>query len=249
MPRGALRRCECLPASLRRAIETPLVTGYGRDDTNDPTGINLVPGKWQPPAKPTAEELAAARLWMQVYDAETATVSAKDLERWITTLVGNMRLASGTGEDDLEMRIRMLSIAVDERAAKHFSKDALKLAWKKFGDFIPTASQLMEFFDELESLERTQAQRLMAVLDAGHKTPPPRAAAVDIDESMRLNRERQDRERRALAAIAEAKYGKMPPMPERAPGESDELFMARLKEWRNGPRLPLSEEHPAETSS
>jgi hypothetical protein len=241
VPRGALRRVACLPESLRKAIETPLVAGYGQDDSDKGGGINLIAGKWEPPTNPTSEELAAARLWMQAYGAETATVAAKDLEKWIATLVANMRLSSGAGEDDIEMRIRMLSLAVDERAAKHFSKDALKLAWKKFGQFIPTASQLMEFFDDLESLERTQAQRLMAVLDAGYKTPPPKAPAMDVDESMRRHREKQERERKALAAIVEAKYGAMPPMPERQLGESDDAFLARLKHWRTLPRLPLPE--------
>lgn len=234
---------------MRKAIETPLVAGYGQDDSDKGGGINLIAGKWEPPANPTSEELAAARLWMQAHNAETATVAAKDLEKWIATLVANMRLSSGAGEDDIEMRIRMLSIAVDDRAAKHFSKDALKLAWKKFGQFIPTASQLMEFFDDLESLERTQAQRLMAVLDAGYKTPPPKAPAMDIDESMRRHREKQEQERKALAAVVAAKYGAMPPMPEREPGESDNSFMNRLNAWRNGPRLPLPEPESAKAET
>lgn len=72
---------------------------------------------------------------------------------------------------------------------------------------------------------------------------------MDVDLSIRINRERQDRERRAIAAAVEAKYGAMPPSPIRQPGESDEMFMARLKEWRNGPRLPLPEPATEEATS
>jgi hypothetical protein len=60
---------------------------------------------------------------------------------------------------------------------------------------------------------------------------------TDIDRSMRLNREQADRERRELAAAVEAKYGAMPPAPIRQPNETDEMFLARLKEWRNSPRV------------
>lgn len=68
-----------------------------------------------------------------------------------------------------------------------------------------------------------------------------------IDLSIQMNREKRELERRALAAIVEAKYGKMPPSPIRQPGETDGMFMDRLKAWRNGPREPLPEEQPAES--
>lgn len=64
------------------------------------------------------------------------------------------------------------------------------------------------------------------------------------DLSTRLNRERADLERRTLAAIVEAKYGAMPPMPVRLAGESDNDWIDRLAAWRNGPRLPLPAEGP-----
>lgn len=61
---------------------------------------------------------------------------------------------------------------------------------------------------------------------------------MEIDRSIRLNREKRERERQALVAVVEAKYGRMPPSPIRQPGETDEMFMARLRSWRNGPRMP-----------
>lgn len=69
---------------------------------------------------------------------------------------------------------------------------------------------------------------------------------TDIDLSTQMNREQADRERRELTAVVEAKYGRMPPSPIRQRGETDEMFLARLREWRYGPRLPLPESHPAE---
>lgn len=223
-----------------------MVPGYGRDDSNAGDGINLVPGVWKPPEHVSAEWAAAARLWTQAYDVEPVPVSPRDLQRWLTALLGNLAKAGGAGRDEIDMRVKLLAVAVDDRAAKHFSKDALKLAWERF-QFTPTAHELMGFFDEMESNERIQAQRLMAVLDAGAKPPPPKAPAMDVDESMRRHREKRELERRALAAIVEAKYGKMPPSPIRQPGETDALFLARLKDWRNGPREPLPEEQPAES--
>lgn len=217
-----------MPESLRAAISTPMVPGYGKDDSDAGGGINLVPGVWKPPSMPTPEELAAARLWMQVYNAEVAVVSEAALRKWLVTFVGNLVVGSGAAESDLDMRVKLLSIAVDERPAKHFTKESLKLAWERF-QFVPTANELMKFFDELESDERTQAQRLMAVLDAGAKSPPPKAPAMDVDESMRRHREKQDRERQELAAIVKARdAAEGGPTWDRLPGENDEAFMGRI---------------------
>jgi hypothetical protein len=69
---------------------------------------------------------------------------------------------------------------------------------------------------------------------------------TDVDPPIETNGERADRERRELAAVVEAKYGRMPPSPIRQRGETDEMFLARLKEWRNGPRLPLPAEQPSQ---
>lgn len=69
---------------------------------------------------------------------------------------------------------------------------------------------------------------------------------MDVDLSIQTNRAKQELERRILAAVVEAKYGRMPPSPIRQPGESDEMFLARLKEWRNGPRERLPESADAE---
>lgn len=165
---------------------------------------------------------------MQAHDAEVGKiVSAKDLEKWLSTLIGNMRLSGSMEERDIGLRIRMLSVAIDEREAKHFSKDSLKLAWAEFGDFIPTASQLMAFFDELESRERTEAQRLMAVLDVASKPPAPKAPPVDIERSIELERQRRDRERAELIAAAGIV---IPPTPPRGPRESDKAYGIRLAE-------------------
>lgn len=230
VPRGALRRHAWLPASLKSAISTPMVPGYGRDDSDAGGGINLVAGVWTPPERPSAEDLAAARLWMQVYDAERAVVSPEALRKWLVTFVGNLVVGSGTAESDLDMRVKLLSAAVDEREAKHFTKESLKLAWDRF-KFVPTANELMKFFDELESDERTQAQRLMAVLDAGSKPPPPKAPAMDVDESIRRHRERQDRERQELAAIVKQRFPQLSQW-DRLPGETDLMFIDRIGEQR-----------------
>jgi hypothetical protein len=71
---------------------------------------------------------------------------------------------------------------------------------------------------------------------------------TDIDRSIRLNREKRELERRALVAVVEAKYGRMPPSPIRQPGETDEMFIARLKEWRNSRRVPVLADTASETA-
>lgn len=206
--------------------------GYGRDDgdVDRGGGINLVPGKWEPPTNPSAEDLAAARLWIQVYDAEKAIVSPDALRKWLVTFLGNLAVGSGSGEGDLDMRVKLLSVAVDDREAKHFTRESLKLAWVRF-KFTPAANELMAFFDDLESRERTEAQRLMAVLDAGAKPSPTMAAPVDVDESMRRFREKQDRERRELAAIVNQR-STSPQNWDRLPGETDLMFIDRIGEQR-----------------
>lgn len=216
-----------------------MVPGYGRDDSEVDRGggANLVAGVWRPPERVSPEWVAAARLWMQAHEAESDDkkpgylVSAKDLQKWMVTFVNNLMIGSGSGEADIEMRVVLLSVAVDERPAKYFSKDALKLAWERF-HYIPTGHELMAFFDDMEGLERTQAQRLIAVLDAAAKPPAGKAPAVDIERSMALNRERTDRERRELARVVEERFGPPPPVPSRLEGESDDMFMARLSAHR-----------------
>ena len=73
---------------------------------------------------------------------------------------------------------------------------------------------------------------------------------TDIDRSIRLNREKREQERQALAAVVEAKYGRMPPSPIRQPGETDEMFMTRLRAWRDAPRVraPAEPETADETA-
>jgi hypothetical protein len=215
-----------LPTSLRKAIETPTAPGYGRDDkaVDAGGGINLVPGAWQPPERVTPEELAAARLWMQAYDAGSPTVAPRDLQRWLATLLGNLAKARDTGAEEIDMRVKMLALAIDDRPAKHFGKDALKLAWERF-TFIPTAHELMEFFDEMESRERTDAQRLMAVLDAGSRPPPPKVGPVDIEASMRRMRDKQAAENLELAEKLGIEPTEPPP---RLLGETDGEYGGRL---------------------
>lgn len=238
-----------------------MVPGYGKDDSDAGGGINLVPGVWKPPENPTREELAAARLWMQVYDAEKATVSEVALRKWLVTFAGNLVVGSGSSESELDMRVKLLSIAVDDRAAKHFTKESLKLAWDQF-KFVPTANELMKFFDELEADERRDAQRLMAVLDAGHKPPPPKAPAMDVDESMRRFREKQDRERQELAAIVKQRAAaEGAPTWDRLPGESDNAYIDRIgdqrrkmqdkitRQMRSGAKVVKREAAPAPTTA
>lgn len=209
-------------------IQTPMIPGYGCDDSavDRGGGANLVPGVWKPPDRVTAEEAAAARLWMQAYDTDDRTVSPRDLQRWLGTFLGNLAKESGKTGEEIDTKIKMLGVAVDDRLSKHFTKESLKLAWEKF-TFIPSAHELMVFFDELESRERTEAQRLMAVLDAAVKPPPQKLPGVDVDESMRRFRERQDRERRELAAAIGME---VQPLPERYPLETEHDYCIRLAE-------------------
>lgn len=205
-----------------------MIPGYGRDDGNAGDGINLVPGVWNPPEHVSAEWAAAARLWMRAAEAEEEPVVApKDLHKWLNALIGNMRLAGSMDAEDVDARIKMLSVAINERKAKHFTVDSLKLAWRRFGDFVPTAHQLMAFFDDLESTERTEAQRLMAVLDAAARPAQPRSPVVDVERSMALNREKWDRERAELIAAAGIE---VPDIPPRMPHETDREYGVRLAE-------------------
>jgi hypothetical protein len=213
-----------------------MVPGYGRDDSDAGGGINLIAGIWKPPSRVTADEAAAARLWMRAHDAEADdqkpgyAVSAKDLHKWMATFLGNLAKGMNTTADESDLRVKLLSIAVDDRPAKHFTKESLKLAWDRF-KFAPSANELMEFFDDLDSRERTEAQRIIQVLDVAAKPPAPQGSPVDVERSIALNNEKRDRERRELAAVVAEKFN-VPPVPERGPGETDDAFMARLRHHR-----------------
>lgn len=67
----------------------------------------------------------------------------------------------------------------------------------------------------------------MTVLDRAAKPSQPKGEPVDVELSMRLNRERTDRERAELIRAAGIV---IPPCPPRARGESDRDYGIRLAE-------------------
>lgn len=206
-------------------------------------GADLREGRWEPPATITADMVVEANRWREQHNQRSGWVQQGVLKQWMAILISGSARRQADDVDDVA-RLSALMFAVEEHPSFCFTKGTLREAQRRF-KFLPTPAELLEFADAIVAAETQKADRLWKIVEAGVRTG---GRVMDNgDLSTRLNRERQDLERRHLAAIADAKYGKMPPMPQRQLGENDAMFLARLKEWRNGPRMPLPEEQPAES--
>lgn len=228
-----------LSASLSAAIRSPVVavSGATPEGFDAPVhGADLREGRWEPPATITADMVVEANRWREQHDQRSGWVQQGVLKQWMAILITGSARRPGDDVDEAA-RLSALMFSVEEHPAYCFTKATLRDAQRRF-KFLPTPAELLGFADGVAAAERQTADRLGKIVDAGVRTGGVSDGDV-VGRSMRLNREKRDRERQALAAIVEAKYGAMPPMPERKSGESDGSFLARLNEWRNGPRLPV----------
>lgn len=210
-----------------------------------PHGADLREGRWEPPATITADMVVEANRWREQHNQRSGWVQQGVLKQWMSILISGSARRQADDVDDAA-RLSALMFAVEEHPAFCFTKGSLRDAQRRF-KFLPTPAEMLEFADAIVAAETRKADRLWKIVETGVRTGGVDDGDV-VGRSMRLNRERTDLERHHLAAIAEAKYGKMPPMPVRG-AEDDNAWLARLKDWRNGPRLPLPEAQPAEAGA
>jgi hypothetical protein len=208
------------------------------------------PGVWKMPDVVTEPMVLEYRRWLDALRKVDAPAQDGRIRVWLSKLL--FGLGGNHSEAMIQGKMGAFAFALADKPAFCFDDNTLRRAQKHFKSFWPSAGELIEFMETVEAEVRVKAERAWKVIDggaraAGAPTTLRPWAEGGADDNTRWNREQADRERRALAAIVEAKYGKMPPMPVRELGESDNSFLDRLKEWRNGPRLPLPESQPAES--
>jgi hypothetical protein len=219
--------------------------GYGGEN-GSPTGINLVPGIWEPPPQVTEDDLASARVWLHAYETETATVTPTECKKWLALLINGVIKGSVYSERDLDLKVCTLAAAIDDRKAKHFV-DTLKPAWARF-NYIPSAHELMVFFDELEAAERAEAQNLMAILDGGVKGASARPGPQDKNftwskaEAEAHGRRLYEEKAKERAEMMRALGAQPMPVPPRASDEDEKAYVKRLVAW-TGEQCAIGGEH------
>lgn len=202
-----------------------------------------VDGKWDLPRSIPETLVVECRRWLQAHEAASGIAQEGRIKHWLIRLLGGM--PGDYSPEAVQLKMGAFVFALSDYRAYCFDDATLKMAMRKF-KFWPSSSELIEFADDMDRWTRQTAARAHKIVDVGARAALP----VDNgDASTRTNRERNDLERRHLAAIVDAKYGKMPPFPVRAPDESDNDWLDRMKDWRNGPRLPLPEEQPTEAEA
>lgn len=201
-------------------------------------------GPWQPPATITEDDVVGARRYLQAFDAEDHPAQLGVIEKWLVSVCGGLNHAMDEG--GLRLRMAALASAVDDRPTFCFTGETRRAAQRRF-EHVPTAKELIDFFDGVEAEERRDVKRLFALIDIGPRRPGakrddragPRQRSDfrwSVDEAEKHAehlREKQDRERRELAEIlrrrdAAAGMAEAPLVPARAFGESDLLYVARL---------------------
>lgn len=203
-----------------------------------------VDATWDLPREIPETLVVECRRWLAAHEAASGIAQEGRIKHWLIRLLGGM--PGDYSPEAVQLKMGAFVFALSDYRAYCFDDATLKLAMRRF-KFWPSAAELIDFADEMDRWTRQTAARAWKVVDKGPVAALP--AGNDAGRAISSFRERQDRERRALAAVVEAKYGAMPPMPEREPGESDNSFMNRLQAWRNGPRLPLPEPEPADAEA
>jgi hypothetical protein len=170
------------------------------------------------------------RRWLVAHDAVSGIAQEGRIQNWLARLLGGM--PGNNTADDVRMKMGAFVFALNDKPSYCFDDATLKIAMRRF-KFWPSSAELMAFADEMEQWTRTTAKRAYKVVDSGPRTadrPLNRRpwAEGGAEDHAKYLREKQDRDRKELAAMVEARYGKPPPAPARLPGEDEKAYVARL---------------------
>jgi hypothetical protein len=237
--------------------KTPKTLGFGTDD-DDQGGARLVPGNWQPPERVSEADAEAARTWLKNHQAATDERNFRPapdgvVSKWLGTVISVSARSRDMSQEDVLMKVAALKLMVDDRDVRWFTKETIREAVRTFDKWIPSGSELMDFFDTLEANERMMAQRMLTVSDIAARGPKPKPKREpgeyynptqepgwtwSREEAEAYTLKMRELKRAELAELA--KIAREQPhaqndheVPQRGPGESDELFMARLKQHRH----------------
>ena len=160
---------------MKSQTKTPKTLGFGTDD-DDQGGARLVPGNWQPPERVSEADAEAARTWLKNHQAATDERNFRPapeavVQKWLATVLGLSAMSRNMTGEDVKLKVAALKIMVDDRDVRWFTKETIREAVRKFDKWIPSGSELMDFFDTLEANERMMAQRMLTVSDIAARGP------------------------------------------------------------------------------
>ena len=227
--------------SMRTVLATPEIIAPAEDTANGGTGLR--PGLWKPPTTISTELADEARAAMRDFNADAAPPAGGYLTDWLLDLLDGT--AHGMTPDALGARCRALMEGIEDYPRRCFTKATRKVLRRQFS-FVPTAKELIDAIDAIDQENREAARRCMAIIDGAAKPKPKREDDDEpwhqrsdfgwskdaAEEHGRRLRARDAEANRQLAAKMAADRGEQP-VPIRQPGESDEMFMARLKQHRD----------------
>jgi hypothetical protein len=202
-------------------LETPKVIRTTEDGASFE-----VDGTWAPPDEIPETVVAECRRWLASHDASSGYADDGRIQHWLVRLLSG--LPGNQSADDVRLKMAAYVFALGDKRAFCFDDATLRLAMKRF-KFWPSAAELIEFADEMESRVRRQAQRAQKIADTGARRPGQQGTGgkIDIEASERRMRERQAAENLELAEKLGIKPTEPPP---RLPGETDRQWGRRIYE-------------------
>lgn len=255
-PRNAMQQWARLPQPLKNMTTTPKTLGFGTDE-DDQGGARLVPGNWQPPERVSEADAEAARTWLKNHQAATDERNFRPapeatVEKWLLTVIAASAMSREWTQEDVQLKAKVLKLMIDDRDVRWFNKLTIREAVRRFDKWVPSGSELMEFFDTLEANERMMAQRMLTVSDIAARGPkkPEREPGEYYNPTQEpdwtWSKEQAERYTHALrwkkrGELAElAKIAREQPdaegddlVPDRQLEESEEAYLARLKFHRD----------------
>jgi hypothetical protein len=233
-------------SSLRDAVADKAELRFTENDGEG--GAQVRAGLWTVPPVISGDDLRDARLYVQAYEYDAVPAGPERVEDWLIALFNGK--AHNMTPTSLAARAAAIAEGLEDFPRHCFTRESRKRA-RRLSDFIPTDKELIDFCELVDREEREVARRMMAILDAGARSAaPPRTAPGESprqsaqwgwsSEAERMDherylREKRDRERSELAAIARAKAAEageeLPPPPApRLAHETDREFVTRMNE-------------------
>lgn len=157
-----------------------------------------VDGAWALPDEIPETVVAECRRWLASHDASSGYADGGRIQHWLVRLLSG--LPGNQSADDVRLKMAAYVFALGDKRAFVFDDATLRLAMGRF-KFWPSAAELIEFADDMESRVRRQAQRAQKVADTGARRPGKQGTGgkIDTEASERRMRDKQERENREIA--------------------------------------------------
>ena len=178
---------------------------------------------WTLPRSIPETLVAECRRWLVAHDAASRIADEGRIHHWLVRLVSG--IPGDYDEETIRLKMGAFVFALSDRPAYCFDDATLRIAMRRFPKFWPSAGELIEFADDMDTWTRNTAARAYKIVDAGPVASVVPIGGTIVERAMQLNRDKTDRERRELAAAAGID---VPTAPQQDPGESDRDYCLRL---------------------